>query len=149
MRLLKRSINNFREFLKVFLARYANFQTPRKSCDSLFKIIQGHKEKTRVYVNRFIKASRKVHNYNEELALAAIKKGLRDRGPDTPVRDVNGTLLAVYPTRIVPNKTGMSKVLISLGHRVWVWVRKKFVNLSGMDMGKGFSLPVIHSVNYI
>jgi hypothetical protein len=43
----------------------------------------------------------------------------------------------------------MDEVLFSLGHRVWVWVRKNFVNLSGMDMGKGFSLLVIHWVNYI
>jgi hypothetical protein len=27
--------------------------------------------------------------------------------------------------------------------------KKKFVNLSDMDMGKGFSLSVIHWVNYI
>jgi hypothetical protein len=67
----------------VFLARYANFQAPRKSCDSLFELIQGRNEKTRAYVNRFIKASRKVHNYNEELALAAVEKGLRDRSPGT------------------------------------------------------------------
>jgi hypothetical protein len=41
---------------------------------------------------------------------------------------------------------GMGKILFSLGHRIWVWVKKKFVNLSGMDMGMGFSLPVIHWV---
>jgi hypothetical protein len=27
--------------------------------------------------------------------------------------------------------------------------KKKFVNLSGMNMGKGFSLSIIHWVNYI
>jgi hypothetical protein len=27
--------------------------------------------------------------------------------------------------------------------------KKNFVNLSGMDMGKGFSLPVIHWINYV
>jgi hypothetical protein len=43
----------------------------------------------------------------------------------------------------------MDEVLFSLGHRVWVWVRKNFVNLSDMDMDKGFSLLVIHWVNYI
>jgi hypothetical protein len=44
------------------------------------------------------------------------------------VKVVIGTLLAVYPTRIVPDKTGMGKVLFSLGNRVWVlvWVSKKF-----------------------
>jgi hypothetical protein len=83
MGLPKRSINNFGDFIKVFLTHYANFQTPRKSYDSLFEIIQGQKEKTRVYMNCFIKASRKVHNYNEELTLVVIKKGLRDRGPST------------------------------------------------------------------
>jgi hypothetical protein len=41
-------------------------------------------------------------------------------------RAVNGTLLAVYPTRIVPDKMNMGKVLFSLGYWVWVWVRKKF-----------------------
>jgi Retrotransposon gag protein len=83
MRLPKRSINNFDEFIKVFLARYVNFQTYHKSCDLLFEIVQGRKEKIRAYVNRFIKSSRKVHNYNEKLDLAAIKKGFRDRGPGT------------------------------------------------------------------
>jgi Retrotransposon gag protein len=83
MRLPKRSITNFGDFIKVFLAHYANFQAPRKSYDSLFELVQGRKKKTRIYVNRFIKASRKIHNYNEELALTAIKKGLRDRGPST------------------------------------------------------------------
>jgi hypothetical protein len=39
MRISKRSINNFGEFVKEFLARYANFETTRKSCDSLFEII--------------------------------------------------------------------------------------------------------------
>jgi hypothetical protein len=62
-------------------------------------------------------------------------------------RAVNDTFLIVYLTRIVSDKTGMSNVLFSLGH--WVWVKKNFINLSGMDMGKGFSLPVIHWVNYI
>jgi Retrotransposon gag protein len=83
MRLLKRSITNFGDFIKVFLAHYANFQAPRKYYDSLFELVQGLKKKTRTYVNRFIKVSRNVHNYNEELSLAAIKKGLRDRGPGT------------------------------------------------------------------
>jgi hypothetical protein len=55
----------------------------RKFCDSLFELIQGHNEKTRAYVNRFIKDSRKVHNYNEKLVLAAVKKGFRDRDPGT------------------------------------------------------------------
>jgi hypothetical protein len=43
----------------------------------------------------------------------------------------------------------MDMILFSLGYRVWVWIRKKIVNLSGMNMGKGFSLPVIYWVNYI
>jgi Retrotransposon gag protein len=83
IRLSKRSINNFGEFIKVFLARYVNFQTPRKSYYLLFEIVQGRKEKIRAYTSRFIKSSRKVHNYNEKLDLAAIKKGFRDRGPGT------------------------------------------------------------------
>jgi hypothetical protein len=73
----------FTDFVKVFLALYANFQALKKSYDSLFELIQGRNEKTRAYVNRFIKVSRKVYNYNEKLALVAVKKGLRDRGPGT------------------------------------------------------------------
>jgi hypothetical protein len=42
----KSSITNFANFLKVFLALYANFQALRKSCDSLFELIQGRNEKT-------------------------------------------------------------------------------------------------------
>jgi hypothetical protein len=68
---------------KVFLACYANFQLSHESCDALFEVIQGQKERTHVYVNRFIKAFQKVHNYNEELALVAIKKELRDRRSGT------------------------------------------------------------------
>jgi hypothetical protein len=64
-------------------------------------------------------------------------------------RTVNGIILVVHPIRIVSDKTNMDKVLFSLGHRIWVWIRKNSVNLSGMNMGKGFSLPVIHWVNYI
>jgi hypothetical protein len=64
-------------------------------------------------------------------------------------RVVNDTFLVIYPIRIVPDKTSMDMVLFSLGHWIWVWVRTKFVNLSSMDIGKGFSLPVIHWVNYI
>jgi hypothetical protein len=64
-------------------------------------------------------------------------------------RTVNDIILVVHPIRIVSDKTDMDKVLFSLGHRIWVWIRKNFVNLSGMNMGKGFSLPVIHWVNYI
>jgi hypothetical protein len=45
MRLPKSSINNFGEFIKVFLARYTNFQAPRKSCDSLFKIARRKLER--------------------------------------------------------------------------------------------------------
>jgi hypothetical protein len=33
---------------------------------------------------------------------------------------VNGTLLVIYPIRIIPNKTGMDKILFSLGHQVWI-----------------------------
>lgn len=39
------------------------------------------------------------------------------------VRGVNGTFLAVNPTRIVFDKAGMGKVFFSLTYRVWVWVR--------------------------
>jgi hypothetical protein len=33
-------------------------------------------------------------------------------------RAVNGIILAVYPIRIVPDKTGIGKILFSLGHQV-------------------------------
>jgi hypothetical protein len=59
----------------------------------------------------------------------------------------NGTLLIVYPIRIVSDKMGMGKILFSLGYRIWI--RKKLINLSGMDISKGFSLSVIQWVNYI
>jgi hypothetical protein len=42
----------------------------------------------------------------------------------------------------------MGKVLFSLDHRIWEWI-KKIVSLSGIDMDEGFSLPVIHWINYI
>jgi hypothetical protein len=57
MQLPKSFITNFANFLKVFLARYANFQAPQKSCDSLFELIQGRNEKIRAYMNHFIKVS--------------------------------------------------------------------------------------------
>jgi hypothetical protein len=64
-------------------------------------------------------------------------------------RAVNGIFLSVYPTRIIPDKTDMDKVLFSLGHQIWVWIRKKIVNLSSMDMDKRFLLTIIHWINYI
>jgi hypothetical protein len=39
-------------------------------------------------------------------------------------RVVNGTLLAVYLIYIVFDKMSMSKFLFSLGHRIWVWIKK-------------------------
>jgi hypothetical protein len=41
-------------------------------------------------------------------------------------RTVNDTLLAVYLICIIPDKTNMGKILFSLGHRIWIWIRKKF-----------------------
>ena len=38
-------------------------------------------------------------------------------------RGVNGTFLAVYPTRIVFDKAGVDKIFFSLAYWVWVWVR--------------------------
>jgi hypothetical protein len=62
---------------------------------------------------------------------------------------VNDIFLVLYPTRIVYNKMDIDKVLFSLDQWVWVWVRKNYVNLSGMNMDKKFSLSIIHWVNYI
>jgi hypothetical protein len=39
---------------------------------------------------------------------------------------VNDILLVVYPIHIVFDKTGMGKILFSLSHRIWVWIRKYF-----------------------
>jgi hypothetical protein len=64
-------------------------------------------------------------------------------------RAVNDILLVVYLIHIVPDKTGMSKIFFSLGHQAWIWIRKKFINLSNMNMSRGFSSSVIHWVNYI
>jgi hypothetical protein len=50
-------------------------------------------------------------------------------------RAVNNIILIIYSTRIVSNKTGMSKILFSLCHRVWVWMRKKFHKLIGYEYG--------------
>jgi hypothetical protein len=68
-------------------------------------------------------------------------------------RAVNDIILAIYPIHSALDKTNMGNILFSLSYRVWVWVwvwvRKKIINLSGMDMGKEFLLPIIHWVNYI
>jgi hypothetical protein len=77
------------------------------------------------------------------------KIGIRDLD-EVVATAINGTLLAVYLSRIVPDKMGTSKdckILYSSSHRVWV--RKNFINSWSMDMNNGFSLPIINWVNYI
>jgi hypothetical protein len=72
------------------------------------------------------------------------KIGIRDLD-EVVVTAINGTLLAVYLSRIVPDKMGTSKdckILYSSSHRVWI--RKNFINSSN----NGFSLPIINWVNY-
>ena len=46
------------------------------------------------------------------------------------VRGVNGTILIVYPTRIVFDKAGMGKVFFSLAYWVWVHMGKDFFSLA-------------------
>jgi hypothetical protein len=59
-------------------------------------------------------------------------------------RIVNSTLLVVSLIYIIPNKTGMNKVFFFESSDIGMNKTKKFVNLSGMNMSKEFSLPVIH-----
>jgi hypothetical protein len=39
---------------------------------------------------------------------------------------VNDIILVVYLICTVSDKTGMDKILFLLGHRIWIWIRKKF-----------------------
>jgi hypothetical protein len=58
-------------------------------------------------------SERKIHmrdrHYSQESDLTGLRKGRVNRV-------VNGTLLVVYPTRIIPDKTGMYKILFSLSY---------------------------------
>jgi hypothetical protein len=38
----------------------------------------------------------------------------------------------------------IDKILFLLSHRIWIRIKKYFINLSDMDIDKKFVLPVIH-----
>lgn len=70
MRLPQWSIKKFDDLIKVFLARYLAIHQPRVTCEMLFNIKQGPKEGTRRFLERFMHASKKVQDLNEEVAIA-------------------------------------------------------------------------------
>ncbi|XP_078170108.1 uncharacterized protein LOC144564380 [Carex rostrata] len=89
----KGSVKKFEDLAKAFLAQYIVIKRPRVTCEMLFDLSQGSSERTRSFVNRFVEASRKVLDLNEEVAVAALRKGLRRGGVgtlrhDAYVRDI-------------------------------------------------------------
>ncbi|XP_078153001.1 uncharacterized protein LOC144548163 [Carex rostrata] len=89
MRLPRKSINRFDDLVKAFLTRYLAVRQPRVTCEMLFDIEQGPKEGTGKFLERFMHASRKVHDLNEEVAIAALRKGLRRGGVGTLRHDAH------------------------------------------------------------
>jgi hypothetical protein len=75
------SIDCFEQFAKKFLSKFAGVKPPEATCESLFQIKQKFGESTRKYVNRFVAATRLVNGYTEEIAVTAIRMGLKQGGP--------------------------------------------------------------------
>jgi hypothetical protein len=65
-----------------------------------------------------------------------------NQGSDIDFKAVNDTLLVVYLIRIVSDKTGIGKILFSLSHRVWVWIRKKKFRYRIWIWVRGFHYPL-------
>jgi hypothetical protein len=77
----KGSITSFEDFANKFLAKFANVKPPVTACESLFGITQESDETTRHYVNRFVAAARTVKGFNDQIAVTAIRLGLKPGGP--------------------------------------------------------------------
>ena len=75
--------------MRLFYKRYAGLRKPRILCASLFNQIQGVQETLAAYVHRFMDAARRVEDFNDDVAVAAIRQGLRRGGPGTPRHDAH------------------------------------------------------------
>ena len=83
MRLPRGSIRTFKDLATAFFSRYDTMRPPRVTCDVLIGMKQERGESTRKFIARFTQAMRGIQNCNDELALAAARKGLQKGGPGT------------------------------------------------------------------
>jgi hypothetical protein len=75
------SITSFEDFANKFLAKFANVKPPVAACESLFGVVQEPNETTRRYVNRFVAIARTVKDFNDQIAVTALRLGLKPGGP--------------------------------------------------------------------
>ena len=89
IRLPQGSIKTFSDFATVFLKRYSRIKGPRISCESLLSIKQEGRETLKDFVKRFTDAAKRVDSLNDDLAVIAIRQGLKKGGPGTPRHDAH------------------------------------------------------------
>nr|XP_019702910.1 uncharacterized protein LOC109505143 [Elaeis guineensis] len=71
------SIHSFAQLEHSFVAHFSTSQKPPRTSDSLFSLKQGENETLRHFVARFNAATLEVRGLNEDMAVSAMKRGLR------------------------------------------------------------------------
>lgn len=89
MSLPKGFVTNFEDLAKEFLARYIAIKRSKVTCEILFDLTQGMNERTRSFVTRFVETAQKISDLNKEVAVAALRKGLRKGGVGTLRHDAH------------------------------------------------------------
>ena len=69
------SISTFDQLVKAFLGRFGNIRKTERSYESLLSFQQGKNESTRKYVDRFVEAAQQVKDFDDKVALLAIRRG--------------------------------------------------------------------------
>ena len=82
-------ITCFEDFMRLFYKRYAGLRRPRVLCTSLFSYVQDPQETLSAFVRRFSDTARRVEDFNDDIAIAAIRHGLKKGGPGTPRHDAH------------------------------------------------------------
>ena len=75
-----RSINTFNQVATLFINRFGQIKKAEKTCDGLLLLQQGPAETTRKFIDRFLEETKEVIDYDDRIALLAVRKGLR-KGP--------------------------------------------------------------------
>jgi Retrotransposon gag protein len=72
----KGSIPDFATLTQRFLARFETIKKSEITYDSLLSIKQGPREPTRQHVNRFVESAYRVSDFDDKIAVLALRKGL-------------------------------------------------------------------------
>ena len=73
----QQSITTFNQLAASFLNRFGGIRKVDKTCDSLLLIKQEPAESTRKFIDRFLEETKEVVDYDDRIALLAVKKGLK------------------------------------------------------------------------